>query len=168
MKNSLVLLALTFLIAACSDTKKNNRQTFENNVATFNQVVEAFKAEDADKVVSYFADSLKWVGPAKKNLEEFNSKSFFHEELKKYFSVYHQHDLRDLTFYAGSIYSTGENITDPNRLIVFGNRHHVHSGSIKDVSHKWMAVLYFNEVGKIYYFSDFYDVTGFLNQHNNQ
>ena len=50
-------------------------------------------------------------------------------------------------------------------LLEFIDWHHTHTESGKDVSHKWMAVIWFDEAGKIHQFNDFFDVAGFLVQH---
>ncbi len=81
----------------------------------------------------------------------------------------HRHDdhaLKNTTFYGGSVYSTDKPNSDPNTGIrVYGDWYHKHTETGKEVSHKWMALVWFNEAGKIYEFRDFFDVNGFLKQH---
>ena len=70
------------------------------------------------------------------------------------------------SFYGGSVYSTDKPNSDHNTGIrVYGDWYHKHTETGKEVSHKGMALVWFNEAGKIYEFRDFFDVNGFLKQH---
>jgi ketosteroid isomerase-like protein len=164
-KRILYFLSALLLISCLNKKPKNNQEIFDRNVATFNKVIEAFVAEDTVKLSEYFADSLQWVGPGKNHLSDYSNKQFLLDELKKYFSAYEKHTMNDVTYYSGSIYSTDKTSDDPNQIEVFGNRYHTHTATGKELSHKWMAVLRFDKEGKIYFFSDFFDITGFLNEH---
>ena len=66
----------------------NEQATFDKNINNFNGMVEAFKAEDAEKVGEYFSDSLLWVGPGKDELYESVSKEVCVEELVKVYSLF--------------------------------------------------------------------------------
>lgn len=166
MKKSLLVLFLSTTLFACTNNDNSAKQEiFDRNVTTMNNALDAFANEDVEAFGEFFADSLKWVGTGKLTHDDYSSKSLFIEELNKYFSLYHDHTIRDRKITAGSVYSTDQPSNDPNQLQIFGNRYHIHSGSSKEVGHKWMAVVHFNQDGKIDYFSDFFDFTGFLKQH---
>ena len=174
MKKLILFLFVSTTLIACNneiDTSEktavatNDQASFDGNINTFNGMVEAFKAEDAEKVGQYFADSLQWVGPGKDELYDSVSKAAFVDELVKYFSVYHDHDISDVKFYSATLLSGEKGVAGESLLIVFGNRKHMHVESNKPVNTKWMAKLHFDQDGKINYFNEFYDITGFFMQH---
>lgn len=164
---------LIFLLFSCNQvsTEKNNSEDqlkFETNVANFNSMIDAFADENHEQFMSVFADSLKWSGPDKINMSEFDSKETLSEALKGYMAAYENHALKNTRFFAGSTYSSMEASSSPDVIRVYGDWHHRHTESEIDVSHKWMAVIFFNKDGKIHEFWDYFDVTGFSQQHLNK
>ena len=166
-----LLYLFVFLLLSCNqvDTEKKdtseNQKKFETYVANFNGMIDAFSVENHEQFMEAFADSLKWSGPDKINMSEFDSKETLGEALKGYMETYDNHALKNTRFFAGSSYSSMEASDSPNVIRVYGDWHHKHSETGIDVSHKWMAVLFFNEDGKIHEFWDYFDVTGCSQQH---
>ena len=165
-----IAIIFSLLIFSCGGEvtvdNSENQEIFNNNVENFKKSLEAFAAEDVEGFMAVFTDSLKWTGPDKKLMSEFDSKDDLKQALVGYTTLYDNHDLRDAVYFGGNTYNTsGETSNNPNAVRVYGNWHHTHTESGVDVSHKWMAVIWFNDDGKIHQFNDFFDVGGFLVQH---
>ncbi len=168
MKKLMILLFFFFVSCETTtvDNTSKNQEIFNRNIDTFKKSLEAFYAEDIEGFMDAFSDTLKWTGPDKKLMSEVDSKLDLQEALVGYTTLYDNHELRNTLYFAGSVYaSSGEVSDDPNAIRVYGDWHHTHTESGKDVSHKWMAVIWFDEAGKIHQFNDFFDVAGFLVQH---
>ena len=174
MKKPLIILIISFVLftSSCDENKivqvdnSLNTEIFKKNVSIFNSAIESFAKEDKVMFMNSFADSLKWSGPDKKTSDEFDTKEDLSNAINSYMEIYDDHALKNTTFYGGSFYSTDKPNSDPNTGIrVYGDWYHKHTETGKEVSHKWMALVWFNEDGKIYEFRDFFDVYGFLNQH---
>lgn len=172
MKKLLVfLIGLGFLLS-CDQSQisdgidQKKKDTFDRNVSTIKEMLNGFYEENSNKFMSVFADSVKWSGPDQINLDDYESKEVLETALNGYMALYDNHELRDIKFFGGSIYSeNGESSDSPNTVRVYGNWHHTHTESQVDVTHKWVGILWFDEDGKIYQFNDFFDVGGFLRQH---
>ena len=174
MKKTLIVIIALFILSStsCNESKivkvddSINKEIFSKNVSIFNAAIEAFVNEDKIMFMNNFADSLKWSGPDKKTSNQFDSKQDLADAIDSYMEFYDDHALKNTTFYGGSIYSTDKPNSDPNTGIrVYADWYHKHSETGKEVSHKWMALVWFNEAGKIYEFRDFFDINGFLSQH---
>ena len=174
MQKLLVVAVALFIISttSCNESKivkvddSLDKEIFNKNVSIFNSTMDAFVNEDKVMFMNNFADSLKWSGPDKKTSDEFDSKEDLANAISSYMEIYDDHALKNTTFYGGSVYSTDKPNSDPNTGIrVYGDWYHKHTKTGKEVSHKWMALVWFNEAGKIYEFRDFFDVNGFLSQH---
>lgn len=175
MKKYLLLFTIVLLNIGCdqnqksSDTAEKNKMVFNKNVSTIKEMLNGFYVEDTEKFMKVFADSVRWSGPDKIKLDDYDSREVLETALKGYMALYDNHELRDIRFFGGSAYSdTGKGSDNPNAIRVFGNWHHTHTETQVDVTHKWMGIMWFDEDGKIYQFSDFFDVGGFLNQHLNK
>ena len=173
MKKLLVVAVALFIISttSCNESKivkvddSLNKEIFNKNVSIFNSTMDAFVNEDKVMFMNNFADSLKWSGPDKKTSDEFDSKEDLATAITAYMEIYDNHALKNTTFYGGSVYSTDKPNSDPNTGIrVYGDWYHKHTETGKEVSHKWMALFWFNEACKIYEFREFFDLNGFLNQ----
>jgi hypothetical protein len=160
-----------FLLLSCNqvssekDDNSENQKKFEANMAKFNGMIDAFAAEDHEQFMGAFADSLKWSGPDKINMSQFDSKETLSNALKGYMAAYDDHALKNTRFFAGSAYSSMEASNNPDVIRVYGDWHHKHTETGVDVSHKWMAVLFYNKDGHIHEFWDYFDATGFSQQH---
>ena len=174
MKKTLIVIIALFILSStsCNESKivmvdnSINKEIFTKNVSIFNAAIEAFVNEDKVTFMKNFADSLKWSGPNKKTSNQFDSKKDLATAIGSYMENYDDHALKNTTFYGGSIYSSDKTNSNPNTGIrVYGDWYHKHTKTGKEVSHKWMALVWFNEAGNIYDFRDFFDVSGFLNQH---
>lgn len=166
-------IILLVLIVSCEtgetvkDISSENQLKFKENTERIKSMLRAMSAEESDKFSQYFADSLKWSGPDKILIDDYETKEVLMAALDGYIAMYDNHELRDIKFFGGSTYSSEETSDNPNDIRVYGNWHHTHAETGKAVSHKWMALMRFNSDGQIYLFNDFFDVTGFLSQHLN-
>lgn len=172
MKNFLFILFLLLFTIGCEKGQKpdhpseENKAIFDKNVSTIKEMLNGFYEENPEKFMSVFADSLKWSGPDKIKLDQYESLDVLASALNGYMSLYDNHELRDIRFFGGNTYSdTGETSDSPNAIRVYGNWYHTHTETQVDVTHKWVGIMWFNEDGKIHQFSDFFDVGGFLKQH---
>ena len=162
---------LVVILISCNPISKEKgvnsekQKKFETNVTNFNSMIDAFADENHEKFMGAFADSLKWSGPDKINMSEFDSKETLSSALKEYMAAYDDHALKNTRFFAGSTYSSMEASDSPDVIRVYGDWHHKHTETGINVSHKWMAVLFFNEDGQIHEFWDYFDSTGFSQQH---
>jgi len=43
---------------------------------------------------------------------------------------------------------------------IFGDWNTVHASTNTNIAHKWMAIIWFNEEGKVHQFIDYFDVSG--------
>jgi hypothetical protein len=175
MKKYFLLFTIALLYIGCDesqksdDTTEKNKMIFNKNVSTIKEMLNGFNEENPEKFMKVFADSVRWSGPDKIKLDDYDSREVLETALTGYMSLYDNHELRDIRFFGGSAYSdTGSGSENPNAVRVFGNWHHTHTETQIDVTHKWMGIMWFDEDGKINQFSDFFDVGGFLNQHLNQ
>ena len=143
-----------------SGVTEEQEATFERNVNTFkNGIVKGFKEENVDIAMNMFADSLKWNNPEAR-LGEFKSYQDLKDILAFYMENFDDITFKDDVYFGGSLYSSNEPSDSPNAVRIFGNWNIVHTESQAKVDHKWMAILWFNEDGKAYRFSDFFDVSG--------
>jgi hypothetical protein len=169
----LLLLALTLGCANNSKTNDEVESSAEDNQAAFMKNVEIFKtfpkgisSRDLDLTMSIFADSLKWFGPEQKTSDSYASKPDLRTALEGYLSVYNESSFKNDSYYGGNLYSSKDDVSSsPNGIRIYGDWHHTHMESGKAVSHKWMSIVLLNEDGQIHEFIDYFDVGGFLKQH---
>lgn len=170
----LILFILSASVLSCNQPNEsldatNKKEIFNKNVLTIKEMLNGFYEENSEKFMSVFADSVRWSGPDKIKLDDYESKEVLESALNGYMALYDNHELKDIRFFGGSMYSdSGEGSDSPNVIRVFGNWHHTHTETQVDVTHKWVGIMWFNEDGKIYQFNDFFDVGGFLTQHLNE
>ena len=167
-----LILLLGIVILSCNpqtekaDDSAANQAKFEQAVATWKTFPESIADRDLDKVMSIFADSLKWYGPDQKTSDAYASKADLRTALEGYLSMYNESSFKNGNYYGGNLYSMQGDVSDnPNATRIYGDWHHTHMESGTKVSHKWMAVLMFNEDGQAHTFMDYFDVGGFLTQH---
>tara|TARA_Y100001954_G_scaffold7660_1_gene7774 strand:+ start:313 stop:567 length:255 start_codon:yes stop_codon:yes gene_type:complete len=84
--------------------------------------LEAFAAEDIDAIMEVFTDLLKWTGPDKKCMIEFDLKDDLKQALVSYTTLYEIHKLEDAVYFGGKTYNTsGETSNCPNAVRVYLN-----------------------------------------------
>jgi hypothetical protein len=164
--NKSILFALAVLALSCNqpaeslDTSKN-KELFNKNVDSFKKkFVAGFKSEDQGLMMSLFADSLKWNNP-----EAVSGVYKSKQDLSKAIDFYLE-EFDDITFlndvyFGGSHYSSENEASDsPNAVRIFGDWNTVHTSTNTNISHKWMAIIWFNEDGEVHQFIDYFDVSG--------
>ena len=137
--------------------------TFNKNVEAWKNVVSGFSSEDPEKVMSIFADSLKWNNPeALMNVNK--SKEDLTAAVNFYISTFDNIKFTEDVYYGGSLYSTEEASVSPNGLRIYGNWVFNDPETGVEVSYKWMGVAQFNEDGKVHNFADWFDVSSIPSQ----
>jgi hypothetical protein len=168
MKNIIIIIAAILFVSCNNATKivndsgvtEEQEAVFERNVNAFkNGIVKGFKEENVDISMDMFADSLKWNNPEAR-LGESKSYQDLKDVLTFYIENFDDITFKDDVYFGGSLYSSNKPSDSPNAVRVFGNWNTVHTESQAKIEHKWMAILWFNEDGKAYRFSDFFDVSG--------
>ena len=163
---SIIILSCNQQVEKTDDNSAANQAKFEQAVATWKIFPEGIAERDLDKVMSIFADSLKWYGADQKTSGAYAGKADLRTALEGYLSVYSESSFKNGNYYGGNLYSMQDDVSDnPNATRIYGDWHHTHTESGTKVSHKWMAVLMFNEDGKAHTFMDYFDVGGFQVQH---
>ena len=172
-----IILFLMAFILSCADisvkstvelnTEDKNQETFMKNVNIFKKFPEGMSTRDLELSMSIFADSLKWYGPDQKTSDLYASKTDLRTALQGYMSMYNSSSFKNDIYYGGNLYSSNDDVSsNPNGIRIYGDWHHTHIESGVEVSHKWMAIARLNRDGKIYQFVDYFDVGGFLSQHD--
>ena len=170
----LILFLLLFHFLGCLNPQNQvqdnsaDKEIFNSNVHSFQtKFIRGFEIEDHALVMSLFADSVKWTGPDKKLLNQYSSYDEISDALKGYLALYEDHSFKNAEYAGGNTFRyEAETSSSPKGVRIYGNWYHTHSESKKEVTHKWFALLRFNKDGKVFSINDFFDVTGFLSQHN--
>ena len=171
MKKLLFAYTLLFSFISCQQPANNqelvnSKKQFEINVASFKaKFLEGFAKEDLELQMSIFADSVKWTSP------NAGGELLGYEDLKNAAKAYH--DNFDNIKYTNAMYfgspvfnSQNDNMgtADPTYIRTGGVWTNVHTESNKSLKLKWMAVMWFNEDGKIHQITDFMDVSSIPQQ----
>ena len=167
MKNILILLFTITAFLRCTNTSVGPSQedtaTFNKNVETWKMAVSGFNSENPDKVMSIFADTLKWNNPeALMNVTK--TKADLTSAVNFYIDNFDNITFTDDDYYAGSLFSTDQTSSSPNGLRVYGNWSFTDPDSGADIAYKWMGVLRFNKDGKVFDFADWFDVSSIPSQ----
>ena len=164
--NKIILLTLSALVLSCGQTAKNidtskDKELFNKNVKSFkNKFVAGFKSEDPELMMSLFADSLKWNNPEAVS-GVFKSKQDLSEAINFYLNEFDDITFLNDVYFGGSHYSSeNEASSSPSAVRIFGDWNTIHTRTNTNIAHKWMAIIWFNEDGKVYQFVDYFDVSG--------
>ncbi|MDC1355761.1 hypothetical protein N8205_02835 [Flavobacteriaceae bacterium] len=169
-------LCITFLsiafLASCANQTNNETIPSAEDTAVFNQHVEnwetainGFSTEDPEKVMSIFADSLKWNNPeALMNINK--TKLDLTAAVNFYIGTFDNIKFTDDVYYGGSLYSSENTEASPDGMRVYGNWSFTDPVSAAKVAYKWMGIVRFNSDGKIYEFADWFDVSSIPSQIN--
>ena len=160
---SILMLSLMYNCDNNSVPSAEDNATFYKNVESWKDVVSGFSSEDPEKVMSIFADSLKWNNPeALMNVNK--SKEDLTAAVNFYISTFDNIKFTEDVYYGGSLYSTEEASASPNGLRIYGNWVFNDPETGVEVSYKWMGVAQFNEDGKVHNFADWFDVSSIPSQ----
>jgi hypothetical protein len=164
--NKSILLILAVLILSCNQPTESldstqNKERFNKNVKSFKKTfVAGFKTEDPDLMMSLFADSLKWNNPEAVS-GVFKTKQDLSEAIDFYIKEFDDITFLNDVYFGGSYYSSEDQSSDsPNAVRIFGDWNTVHASTNTNIAHKWMAIIWFNEEGKVHQFIDYFDVSG--------
>ena len=95
-------IILLVLVVSCEtgetvkDTSSENQLKFKENTERIKSMLRAMSAEESDKFSQYFADSLKWSGPDKILIDDYETKEVLMAALDGYIAMYDNHELRDI------------------------------------------------------------------------
>ena len=92
----LILFTLSVLLLSCNQPNEslnssNKKEIFNKNVLTIKEMLNGFYEEDSEKFMSVFADSVRWSGPDKINLNDYESKEVLESALNGYMALYDNH-----------------------------------------------------------------------------
>lgn len=185
MRNKIISAYFMFLVLGCTPNVKeelnavDNEATFKSNVSSFMEFTQHFKAEDIDKLMEMFADSVLWSPPV------YNGYSWLEKEsMVQTFEIYFK-DYDNITFtpginlpnnnsvdgfWGGSNFrsdgseSSSQPSINPNNIRVYGTWNSKHTETGKETFSKWYAIINFNSAGKIVRFNDWFNVDGLEKQ----
>ena len=168
MKNFVLSLITICFIFSCSNTTSCGPSAadvanFNKHVDSWKEAISGFSSEEPEKVMSIFADSLKWNNPeALMNVNK--SKEDLTAAVNFYISTFDNIKFTEDVYYGGSLYSSEEASSSPDGLRIYGNWVFNDPETGVEVSYKWMGVAQFNEDGKVHNFADWFDVSSIPSQ----
>ena len=168
-KLCMTFLSIAFLVS-CANQNSNQTTDLSKDTAVFNQhvknwktAVSGFSLEDPEKVMSIFADSLKWNNPeALMNVNK--TKADLTAAVNFYTGTFDNIKFTDDVYYGGSLYSSEKTEASPDGMRIYGNWSFTDPATGAEVAYKWMGVVRFNTAGKIYEFADWFDVSSIPSQ----
>ena len=167
MKKIFIFLLSIPIFISCTNSNigpsEEDVATFNKNVETWKMAANGFTSEDPEKVMSIFADSLKWNNP-EALMEVTKTKADLTAAVNFYINNFDNITFTQDDYYGGSLYSTDQTSSSPNALRVYGNWSLTDPESGADIAYKWMGVLRFNEDGKVFDFADWFDVSSIPSQ----
>ena len=165
----MTFLSIAFLVS-CANQNSNETADVSKDTAIFNQHVKdwktaasGFSLEDPEKVMSIFADSLKWNNP-EALMNVYKTKADLTAAVNFYIGTFDDIKFTDDVYYGGSLYSSEETEASPDGMRIYGNWSFTDPATGAKVAYKWMGVVRFNKAGKIYEFSDWFDVSSIPSQ----
>jgi hypothetical protein len=99
MKKYFLLFTIALLYIGCDesqksdDTTEKNKMIFNKNVSTIKEMLNGFNEENPEKFMKVFADSVRWSGPDKIKLDDYDSREVLETALTGYMSLYDNHEL---------------------------------------------------------------------------
>ena len=96
---SIIILSCNQQVEKTDDNSAANQAKFEQAVATWKIFPEGIAERDLDKVMSIFADSLKWYGADQKTSDAYAGKADLRTALEGYLSVYSESSFKNGNYY---------------------------------------------------------------------
>ena len=165
----MTFLSIAFLVS-CANQNSNETADLSKDTAVFNQhvkdwktAVSGFSLEDPEKVMSIFADSLKWNNP-EALMNVYKTKADLTAAVNFYTGTFDNIKFTDDVYYGGSLYSSEKTEASPDGMRIYGNWSFTDPATGAEVAYKWMGVVRFNTAGKIYEFADWFDVSSIPSQ----
>ena len=167
-------LLLMILFASCeaptNGVSEVDSSTFEKNVETLkNNFIKGYEEGDYDRVISVFADSIRWHGPGV-NAEMLEGIDILKENVSFWMSNFENISFTeggglpgtDVGFWGGNTYPVAEAMSGPNNVRMYGTWDSTNSSTGKEVACKHYLVLNFNEDGQVHTVTEYADVGGVL------
>ena len=167
-------ILLIILFASCEAPKSGvseaDSKTFEKNVETLkNDFIKGYEEADYDKVVSVFADSIRWYGPGV-NAEMLQGIDILKENVSFWMSNFENISFTegaglpgtDTGFWGGNTYPVADAMSGPNNVRMYGTWNITNSNTGKQVTFKHYLVWNFNEDGQVHTVTEYADVGGIL------
>ena len=171
-------LLLMILFASCeaptNGVSEVDSTTFEKNVETLkNNFIKGYEEGDYDRVISVFADSIRWHGPGV-NAEMLEGIDILKENVSFWMSNFENISFTeggglpgtDVGFWGGNTYPVAEAMSGPNNVRMYGTWDITNSTTGKEVTFKHYLVLNFNEDGQVHTVTEYADVGGILTSFN--
>ena len=165
---------LIILIASCeaptTGVSEADSNTFEKNVETLkNNFIKGYEEGDYDKVVSVFADSIRWYGPGV-NAEMLQGIDILKENVSFWMGNFENISFTeggglpgtDIGFWGGNTYPVSDAMSGPNNVRMYGTWDITNSNTGKSANFKQYCVWSFNEDGKVHTVTEYLDLGGLL------
>ncbi|MEK9756170.1 MAG: nuclear transport factor 2 family protein [Bacteroidota bacterium] len=173
-----IAIIIFVLLVSCETTSNSetyiDSSTFDKNVQTLkNNFVQGYIEEDFDKVISIFADSIKWYGPGV-NSEMVEGIDILKENVTFWMDNFEDISFTeggglpgtDVGFWGGNTYPVSQAMSGQNNVRMYGTWNVTNSNTGKNVSFKHYLVWNFNEDGKVHTVTEYADVGGLLSTFN--
>ena len=169
MKKIAILLIILF--ASCeapsNGVSEADVNTFEKNVQTIKDSwIKGYQEENAEKVLSFMADSIQWTSAAgdvsgKESLSE--AVQYWIDNFEDFsFTEAEGLDGTDVGYWGGNTYPVAQAMSGPNNVRMYGTWNITNSSTGKSVEFKHYLVWNFNEDGKVHTVTEYADVGGVL------
>jgi hypothetical protein len=131
--------------------------------------VKGYEEGDYDKVVSIFADSIRWYGPGV-NAEMLEGIDVIKENVSFWMGNFENISFTeggglpgtDIGFWGGNTYPVSDAMSGPNNVRMYGTWDITNSSTGKEATFKHYVVLNFNEDGKVHTVTEYADVGGLM------
>mgnify|MGYP001163630740 CR=1 FL=1 len=169
-----ITLLLIILFASCetptNGINESNANTFETNVQTLKDgFINGYEVEDFDKVISIFADSIKYY-PSGVDAKVVSGIEQMKENISFYMANFENAKFTegeglpgtDVGFWGGNTYPVSQAMSGPNSVRMYGSWNVTNSNTGKSVNFKQYCVWSFNEDGKVHTVTEYLDLGGLL------
>jgi len=119
----LFLFALSILLLSCNQPNESsdlskNKEIFNKNVLTIKEMLNGFYEEDSEKFMSVFADSVRWSGPEKIKLNDYESKEVLESALRIFNYKPFSKELISLLLMAFMFWAKVERTQNPSKIYI--------------------------------------------------
>ena len=150
MKKIITILFCSFLFINC-DSNSAEMINFEKNVETSKEYFQAFSDEKLDEMKSYVTDDFTW-SPPPTGVDSLDINTW-HNTMKGFNAGFKEINFTKQLYFAG----LDDNQKPNGDVRVYGTWESLNSVTKKPVLMDYYAVLFFNDEGKIYHQSEWYN-----------
>ena len=154
----IILLTLAVFIVSCQSNNtvsEEDSQIFEQNVQSIKDSwIKGYEEANAEKVVSFMADSIQWNGPSGSTVGIDSLKESVQYWIENFEDMSFTEGSglpgTDVGFWGGNTYPVSEAMAGPNNVRMYGTWSMTNSSTGKSAKVKSYAVLSFNSDGKVH------------------